>query len=83
MEEMRDENYCKVLAVRKAIMEEFDAANTYTKLLELLPEEREVITEILNDEINHQGRLVDVLFRLVPTEQSDYFNRGLKQEENE
>ena len=78
-----DEIKCKIVHLRKAIMEEFDAANTYTKLLELMPEEKDIITEILHDEVNHQGRLIDILFKLAPDEQSDCFNKGLRQEENE
>ena len=72
----------KIIALRKAIQEEFDAANTYTKLLELIPEEKEIITEILNDEINHQGRLVNLLFKIAPKEQTTCYNNGLKQKEN-
>lgn len=81
--EEKDELKCKIVHLRKAIMEEFDAANTYTKLLELMPEESAVIEEILHDEVNHQGRLIDILFRLAPEEETNCFNKGLKQEENE
>lgn len=81
--EERDELAHKIVHLRKAIMEEFDAANTYTKLLELLPEERDIITEILHDEVNHQGRLIDILFKLAPEQETECFNKGLKQEENE
>lgn len=83
MSEERDDKSCKIIALRKAIEEEFDAANTYTKLLELLPEEKDIITEILHDEVNHQGRLIDILFKLAPDEETECFNKGLKQEENE
>ena len=83
MSEERDEKSCKIIALRKAIEEEFDAANTYTKLLELMPEEESIIREILHDEVNHQGRLIDILFKLAPGEETECFNRGLKQEENE
>ena len=83
MSEERDDKNCKIIALRKAIEEEFDAANTYTKLLELMPEESSVITEILHDEVNHQGRLIDILFKLAPGEETECFNKGLKQEENE
>lgn len=83
MNEERDEKSCKIIALRKAIEEEFDAANTYTKLLELMPEEKDIITEILHDEVNHQGRLIDILFKLAPDEETECFNKGLKQEEND
>jgi rubrerythrin len=81
--EEKDELKCKIVHLRKAIMEEFDAANTYTKLLELMPEEKDIITEILHDEVNHQGRLIDILFKLAPDEETECFNKGLKQEEND
>ena len=81
--EERDDKNCKIIALRKAIEEEFDAANTYTKLLELMPEEESIIREILHDEVNHQGRLIDILFKLAPDEETECFNKGLKQEEND
>lgn len=83
VQDEKDEIKCKIVHLRKAIMEEFDAANTYTKLLELMPEEKDIITEILHDEVNHQGRLIDILFKLAPGEETECFNKGLKQEENE
>jgi rubrerythrin len=83
MSEERDDKSCKIIALRKAIEEEFDAANTYTKLMEIIPEEKDIITEILHDEVNHQGRLIDILFKLAPDEETECFNKGLKQEEND
>ena len=83
MSEERDDKSCKIIALRKAIEEEFDAANTYTRLMEIIPEEESIITEILHDEVNHQGRLIDILFKLAPGEETECFNKGLKQEENE
>lgn len=83
MSEERDDKCCKIIALRKAIEEEFDAANTYTKLIEIIPEEESIIREILHDEVNHQGRLIDILFKLAPDEETECFNKGLKQEENE
>lgn len=82
MEEKDDRN-CKIIALRNAIEEEFDAANTYTRLMEIIPEEESIITEILHDEVNHQGRLIDILFKLAPDEETECFNKGLKQEEND
>ena len=83
MNEERDEKSCKIIALRKAIEEEFDAANTYTRLMEIIPEEESIIREILHDEVNHQGRLIDILFKLAPDEETECFNKGLKQEEND
>ena len=83
MDTVEDKIKEKIVHLRKAIMEEFDAANTYTKLLELMPEDKAIIEEILHDEVNHQGRLIDLLFKLTPEEQTSCFNHGLKQEENE
>ena len=83
MSEERDDKSCKIIALRKAIEEEFDAANTYTRLMEIIPEEESIIREILHDEVNHQGRLIDILFKLAPGEETECFNKGLKQEENE
>lgn len=78
--------------VRDAIREELDATNTYDALMELFEsaykagEERygkylSILEEIKNDEINHTGRLMNILFELDPKE-VEYFNAGLKQKEN-
>ena len=83
MSEERDEKSCKIIALRSAIEEEFDAANTYTRLMEIIPEEESIIREILHDEVNHQGRLIDILFKLAPDEETECVNKGLKQEEND
>ena len=83
MSEGKDAKSCKIIALRKAIEEEFDAANTYTRLMEIIPEEESIIREILHDEVNHQGRLIDILFKLAPGEETECFNKGLKQEEND
>ena len=83
MNEEKDDKRCKIIALRKAIEEEFDAANTYTRLMEIIPEEESIIREILHDEVNHQGRLIDILFKLAPDEETECFNKGLKQEEND
>ncbi len=78
--------------LRNAIREELDATNTYDALMELFKtaynagEERygkylSILEEIKNDEINHTGRLMNILFELDPKE-VEYFNAGLKQKEN-
>lgn len=70
----------KVMALRDAIREELDATNTYDRLLEQMPEFRAVLTEIKEDEINHTGRLMNLLFTLAPDE-VDKFNKGMEQKE--
>lgn len=71
---------CKILALRDAIREELDATNTYDKLLDIMPEFRAVLTEIKEDEINHTGRLMNLLFTLAPDE-VEKFNKGMEQKE--
>lgn len=71
---------CKILALRDAIREELDATNTYDKLMDIMPEFRAVLTEIKEDEINHTGRLMNLLFTLAPDE-VEKFNKGMEQKE--
>lgn len=71
---------CKILALRDAIREELDATNTYDKLMDIMPEFRAVLTEIKEDEINHTGRLMNLLFTLTPDE-VEKFNKGMEQKE--
>ena len=70
-----------LLKLRDALREELDATNTYDKLLELAPAEvRPIIEEIKKDEINHQGRLLNLIMMEVPAEMEP-FNAGLEQKE--
>lgn len=70
-----------LIKLRDALREELDATNTYTKLLAHAPEEyKSIIEEIMHDEINHQGRLTDLLMKVDPS-QLEYFNKGLEQKE--
>lgn len=71
----------RIIALRDAIREELDATNTYDKLRELFPERASIIDEIKNDEINHTGRLMNILFELEPSE-VEHFNAGLEQRES-
>jgi len=75
-----DEKHCKILALRDAIREELDATNTYDHLIDMMPEFRAVLTEIKQDEINHTGRLMNLLFTLAPDE-VEKFNKGMEQKE--
>ena len=70
----------KLQALREAMREEMDATNTYEQLKELIPEYAKVFDEIKEDEINHSGRLLDLIMKLDPTEVSP-FNKGLEQSE--
>lgn len=70
----------KVQALRDAIREELDAMNTYDQLRTIVPEAADIIEEIKKDEVNHAGRLTDLLMKLDPG-YLDTFNKGLEQEE--
>lgn len=70
-----------LLKLRDALREELDATNTYDKLLAIAAEEdKAVIEEIKKDEINHQGRLLDLILKRDPSA-LETFNKGLQQEE--
>ena len=69
------------IKLRDALREELDATNTYDKLLAIADEgDKAVIEEIKKDEINHQGRLLDLILKRDPTA-LETFNKGLQQEE--
>lgn len=68
-----------VIKLRDALREELDATNTYARLLDVVPTGyKSVIEEIRQDEINHQGRLLDLILKSDPT-MMDSFNEGLAQ----
>lgn len=70
-----------LIKLRDALREELDATNTYDKLLAIADEEdKAVIEEIKKDEINHQGRLLDLILKRDPSA-LETFNKGLQQEE--
>lgn len=70
-----------IIHLREALMEELSATNTYDKLLQCASAEvKAILQEIKNDEINHQGRLLELLLKLDPS-QLEPFNKGLGQEE--
>ena len=69
------------IKLRDALREELDATNTYDKLLAIADEgDKAVIEEIKKDEINHQGRLLDLILKRDPVA-LETFNKGLQQEE--
>ena len=70
-----------VMKLRDALREELDATNTYDRLLECAPAScSAIIEEIKKDEINHQGRLLNLIMNQAPAELDD-FNAGLEQKE--
>jgi len=70
-----------LIKLRDALREELDATNTYDKLLAIASEEdKAVIEEIKKDEINHQGRLLQLILKRDPSA-LEPFNAGLDQEE--
>ena len=70
-----------LIKLRDALREELDATNTYDKLLAIADEEdKAVIEEIKKDEVNHQGRLLDLILKRDPSA-LETFNKGLQQEE--
>lgn len=68
------------ILLRGALSDELSATNLYEKLIELLPDYRDILEEIRNDEINHQGRLMQLILEIDPS-QIEYFEKGMKQED--
>ena len=69
------------IKLRDALREELDATNTYDKLLAIADEgDKSIIEEIKKDEINHQGRLLQLILEYEPSA-LEPFNAGLEQEE--
>lgn len=68
-----------LIKLRDALREELDATNTYDKLLAIADKgDKAVIEEIKKDEINHQGRLLELILKRDPTAIGP-FNEGLDQ----
>ena len=66
--------------LRGALIDEIGATRLYDDLIEAFPQHREVLEEIKNDEINHQGRLMELIMKEDPS-QLEPFNKGLDQED--
>lgn len=64
--------------LRGALIDEIGATRLYDELIEAIPQFEKELTEIKNDEINHQGRLVNMIMKL-DTAQLEAFNKGLEQ----
>lgn len=70
----------KVQALREAMREEMDATNTYETLKSIIPKYADIFDEIKKDEVNHTGRLLDLIVKLDPGEMES-LNKGMAQEE--
>lgn len=66
--------------LRGALIDEIGATRLYDELSEEIPEYKEILQEIKNDEVNHQGRLIEIIMKLDPS-QMDSFNAGLSQKD--
>lgn len=66
--------------LRGALIDEISATRLYDELAEELPEHKDVLQEIKNDEVNHQGRLMELIMKLDPS-QMESFNKGLDQKD--
>ena len=66
--------------LRGALLDEIGATRLYDELSEEIPEYKEILQEIKNDEVNHQGRLIEIIMKLDPS-QMDSFNAGLSQKD--
>ena len=66
--------------LRGALIDEIGATRLYDDLIEAFPQHREVLEEIKNDEVNHQGRLMELIMKEDPS-QLEPFNKGLEQED--
>lgn len=66
--------------LRGALIDEISATRLYDELAEGLPEHKDVLQEIKNDEVNHQGRLMELIMKLDPSQMKS-FNKGLEQKD--
>lgn len=66
--------------LRGALIDEIGATRLYDELAEELPEFKDILQEIKNDEVNHQGRLMNIIMKLDPS-QMESFNKGLEQKD--
>lgn len=69
-----------VSMLRGALIDEIGATDLYDKLIRLIPNYKDKLTEIRNDELNHQGILIGLMLDLAPS-QATLFEKGLNGEE--
>ena len=73
-------NATAVQMLRGALMDELSATNLYDELAKEIPKYADILEEIKHDEINHQGRLMQIILEIDPS-QLEYFKAGMNQEE--
>lgn len=66
--------------LRGALMDELSATNLYESLAKEIPRYADILNEIKLDEINHQGRLLQIIMEIDPF-QLEKFRAGMEQEE--
>ena len=70
--------------LRGALIDEIGATRLYDELSEEIPECKEILQEIKNDEVNHQGRLIEMMTGTVlflTGSLMNSFNAGLEQKD--
>ena len=72
-------NATAIQMLRGALMDELGATNLYEELAKEIPQYKDVFEEIRQDEINHQGRLLNLILTLDPS-QEEKFKEGVNQE---
>lgn len=66
--------------LRGALIDEIGATRLYDELAKEFPEYESILQEIKEDEINHQGRLINLIMKIDPS-QLIFFNKGLDQQD--
>lgn len=66
--------------LRGALIDEIGATRLYDELAKEFPEYESILQEIKEDEINHQGRLINLIMKIDPS-QLISFNKGLDQKD--
>ena len=72
-------NATAIQMLRGALMDELGATNLYEELAKEIPQYKDVFEEIRQDEIHHQGRLLNLILTLDPS-QEEKFKEGVNQE---
>lgn len=66
--------------LRGALIDEISATRLYDDLIKAFPKYADTLEEIKSDEINHQGRLLNIIMEIDPT-QLKPFNEGMDQKD--
>jgi len=68
-----------IILLKGAQADELSAQILYQKIAELIPEHRDAIMEIMQDEVEHQGKLQALIMKIeATTEGSSTYAQGLK-----